>query len=41
MAFSRLKYMGIENIKAVSLKGFSTVIHFSILALQFKIILNV
>ena len=40
-AFSRLKYMGIENIKAVSLEGFLTKIHFFILALQFKIILNV
>jgi chaperonin cofactor prefoldin len=39
--FSRLKYMGIENIKAVSLEGFLTKIHFFILALQFKIILNV
>lgn len=40
-AFSRLKYMGIEDIKAVSLEGFLTKIHFFILALQFKIILNV
>jgi hypothetical protein len=39
--FSRLKYMGIENIKAVSLEGFLTKIHFFILALQFIIILNV
>ncbi len=36
-AFSRLKYMGIENIKAVSLKGFLTKIHFFILALQLKL----
>jgi len=39
--FSRLKHMGIENIKAVSLEGFLTKIYFFILALQFKIILNV
>ena len=39
--FSRLKYMGIENIKAVSLEGFLTKIYFFILALQFKIILLV
>ena len=39
--FSRLKYMGIEEIRAVSLEGFLTKIHFFILALQFKIILKV
>ena len=39
--FSRLKYMGIESIKAVSLEGFLDKIHFFILALQFKIILKV
>ncbi len=32
--------MGTENIRAVSLEGFLTKIHFFILALQFKIILN-
>jgi len=39
--FSRLKYMGIENIKAFSLEGFLTKTYFFILALQFKIILLV
>jgi hypothetical protein len=34
-------YVIIENIKAVSLEGFLTKIHFFILAFQFKIILNV
>jgi hypothetical protein len=33
--------MGIENSKAVSLEGFLTKIYFFILALQFKIALNV
>ena len=39
--FSRLKHMGIENIKAVSLEGFLTKIYFFILALQFKITFKV
>lgn len=36
-AFSRLYWMGIENIKAVSLDGFITKVFFFVLALQIKV----
>ncbi len=39
-AFSRLYFMGIENIRAISLEGFITKIYFFVLALQFKVCLN-